>query len=421
MCVRIKISLGVIWLWLFWAIAAMPGSPAHSYSAMGNGLLFTSGSGVERDWWGTPHNMLVWWDAETQDESIFYVDQEAIYVVALSWSPANDLVAVYRLYPPLVEDDGDAVFPQELCLIDRAGILQTCFEDKPSPRGLYPRADGFFAVTWSADGKKIQFLSQQLPEGAVGTRRLIEADIETGQTLRVIYEFPFDLENYQGPSEISWTPTLDMVAVGAGDTWSNRASRDLPIMLVDLDTGAEWSVPAFLSDPDDLVFLCPQFSPMGTYLVAQVSNGLWAEAGGQLPGPLQMLLILDRQGTFYAVAEQADVDDVFIMWSCPVWQADEQAFYVLSTLVGTESMFLHKYSLVDHHLTQIYVSHIGSFAFPSHLNPLVLSPDNSLIALKIAGGPYGSPPEHIAILNQAGDVLWSTVDHPFGEFPVWTS
>lgn len=88
-------------------------------------LLFTAAT-----WTGGgdyPRDIIVRVDAETLEVTPFYVDNEAFEILPISWSPQGDLLAVYRVLPAI--DDAYTLHPRQLCILDRAGVLQRCLND----------------------------------------------------------------------------------------------------------------------------------------------------------------------------------------------------------------------------------------------------------------------------------------------------
>jgi hypothetical protein len=376
-------------------------------------LIFTTGDNTEQNWWGTPHNVLMWVDAQTGEARRFYVDPDAAFVIALGWSPQGDLLAVYRESPP---DDPQSELHKLLCLVDRQGVLKTCFEETPDQVSQV-HYDG--TVTWSPDGQKIYYASEYPPNAQSGVSRIVEADVTTGETLNIIYEYPFDAQIHQAPSSLGWSCSLDKVLVGVMDSAKDRQSRDLQTMIVDLATGAERNMGDMAPEHTELFYVCPQVSPLGTYLAMHVSYKTWEYAPDSgLQDYLEMLVILDTQGIAQVKIGEPDGANTLYPWGCPVWAQDEKSFYLLSTKQHDRNMYLFKYSLSGQKET-IYTAGVDRLPAGMQYHPLTLSPDDHFIALQVATQPYGGSPHQVIVLDSKGQSLWSSDDYPFAMYPVW--
>lgn len=159
---------------------------------------------------------LMLYDHETDEVEELYWPDDAINLSPVSWSPQGDLLVVWELYQP----NGEGIFEGLVnfyCVITPQGVRQFCFDSQPSVPHDGPYWEEY-RVTWSADGKFVYFVTQ---DGS--HRRLIEANVETGATERVIYEMEYngtvfdDGTYFWFPPTFLWTSDLQYVAVGVGD------------------------------------------------------------------------------------------------------------------------------------------------------------------------------------------------------------
>ena len=150
-------------------------------------LLFVTTTAA--DGFSLPQNIVVRVDTQTMEVSTFYVDDEAWELMPLSWSPQGDLLAIYRSMP---RNEETYLAERQLCLLDREGILQRCMQDTPPMHweGEPYAWPYLFPVTWAPDGQTIYFETEYPSEGELYGRRIIEADVTTGETLRVLYDYP---------------------------------------------------------------------------------------------------------------------------------------------------------------------------------------------------------------------------------------
>jgi hypothetical protein len=372
-------------------------------------LLFTTN--LTAEWLALPRNVIARVDAETLEVTPFYTDTEAYEVVPLSWSPQGDLLAVYRILPPI--DESLTLFPRQLCILDRAGELQRCMDDGLPMYGMdQPQYWGDYSyspVTWSPDGQNIYFdIEYPNAESFSGYgRRLVEASVMTGQTLRVIYDYP-------GAFSISLSPDMNHVAVGFGGEWYGIG---FPAYTLDLTTGTQIDIPALL--PEDVgLYLLYSFSPQGNYYTvgAGYLTAYHAPELEQLYEAGDLLLILDPQGNIqHVVGEPEGPDPLVWRLESPTWQADEQAIVLYG--YRSEHRYLMRYSLSDQELTALYELGWTVGHEPYIDAPFVSSPDNTHIALTVSDDPYGD--RQVAVLYPDGEIRRIPSPYRFGLYPLW--
>ncbi len=349
------------------------------------------------------HNILARLDAETGAISPFYTDQSAVYLKALSWSPAGNRLVFLR-----AEYDGRH-YAYQLCLLDQSGAAQGCFDDAPV---------GYFSVynpnpvTWSPVGDRLYFVS-----GDETTRRLVEADVATHKTLRIIYEYPVPDNQMNNPPTLAWTNDLADLTIGAGDP--TRVQQGLPVLLVDLNTQQTVDLAHIPGATGTSPFVvCPFFSPKGTYLTA--FNFDVPETPSQ-----PQFLILNQQGAIVSTITPSAPLNVLPM-SCATWQADEQAFY-FPLSQGTQSastLRILKYSLDSQQFSTAFDSgQLTDLAEASLVSPLALSPDGQFLVFDSPYDPAindGTQVTVIALAQTAPTLRRYSAPYRFSSDPLWS-
>ena len=195
------IGLRVAVIWVAWSAGSVPTEAQTPIPPLPADLLFTASlTAGPGDF---PRDVIVRVDAETLEVSPFYVDDEAFEILPLGWSPQGDLLAIYRMMPPL--DKAYTLFPRQLCILSRDGVLQRCMNDSsPMHWGRQPQTgmeywNFFFPITWGVNGQTVYFSTEYPNEkSAFGYgQRLVEASVITGETLRVIYDYPDPLARFR--------------------------------------------------------------------------------------------------------------------------------------------------------------------------------------------------------------------------------
>jgi len=349
-------------------------------------------------------------DAETLEVTPLYIDTEAFAVVPLSWSPQGDLLAMYRvLYPT---DDSNTLLPRELCILDRGGVLFQCMDDALPNYGVedppYWGSSAYFPITWGPEGQTIYFETEYTgTESSTGYgRRLVEADVLTGETLSVVYDYP-DLY------ALSISPDLAHVGVGFEETWYGIEYR---AYVEDLTTGTQLDLPDLMPDAVRLDYV-HAFSPQGSYYT--VGTGYrtadYASELEQLYEAGGLIDILDLEGNIlHVVGEPEGPEPLFWHLLSPTWQADEQAivFYAF----GSEYSYLMRYSLPDQQLTTLY--ELGEAGHEPYVYaPFVTSPGNTHIALTVSSEAYGT--RKLAVLYPDGEIYRIPMPYNFGLYPLW--
>ena len=289
---------------------------------------------------GEPHKAFVRVDAVTLQTSLFYVD-DATSIRPLSWSPQLNYLAFLRY------SSGGRYW--EVCLLTRDGTLHTCLEDRIVDH-FFSYRGAAYNVTWSPDERHIYFVADyatfnwqtELHESDPGepeiwSASLLEADVQTGQTVRTIYQTPAREE--QPPPLIYWSPDLRYIRTvvpGQG------------LVVIDLLDEASHELPGEIEGVGSLSY-CPWFSPHGSYLSAVVYGESRTALG---------LAIIDAHGTIIQVIgadRLAEIDAA--RPGCPVWH-ETGVYFVDGVLTngGYDEHTTHSllaYSLAEDRLARV--------------------------------------------------------------------
>lgn len=353
-----------------------------------------------------PLDTLVRVDSQTLQPAPFFVDKKSS-IRAVSWSSQTQLLAILR------NRHKEEV---EICVIDRSGQLQTCFEDTISQYALGELAQDY-TVTWSTDEQRVYFIAEHNR-----ILRLVEGDVLTGKTLRIVYQLP---QTYgEVPPHIHWTPSLDSVAIYQGRyPYISDYSELIEIRrvtLVDLQSGRETELNTHIPELGYLSF-CEGFSPSGDYLVARVYIDEYLPDFIAANPILSALVVVGKGGRLVSTIDLGQLSQYELNWAhCPAWQAQEDSFYFLAgswdndpATVDKTSIF--RYSLLSNELMELkrFGPETGP-GFPS--DPLIPSPDGTSIAFQFKDA---SGMSEIAVLLLGGDILRFNEPYSRGAYPLW--
>ncbi len=361
-------------------------------------LIFSTGQLNAR---GVPasHNVLARLDPRTGQVVSFYTDPTAIYLKAMSWSPQGDVLAFLRF-----QWDGRS-YSAQLCLLKRSGVLQGCFEDRPvNALGVYDEN----MITWSADGTRLYFVS-----GDDISRRLLEAEVKTGKTLRTLYKYDLQENETDNPPILAWTSDLRYLTIGAGD--HTRVQQGLPVLLIDLTANQKIDlshIPG--TQGKNLFVVCPFFSPQATYLTANNYDVPEAPITPQF-------LLLDNRGALISDIKAAAPADA-LPQGCPAWQKDEKALY-FSASQGTEqasTLRILKYSLESKQFSTTFSSGAFSqFDAVTVTSNISLSPDEKFLAFDSPFDPGVNLGTQVTLISLAGTLQRYSAPFPFSSDPLW--
>ncbi len=393
-------------LFLFCLLLAIPlasaGLLAQPDFPLPADLIFSTGT-ADTNALPQTHNVLARLDAGTGQVSAFYTDESAVFLKALAWSPDGSRLAYLR-----VQYDGRR-YSAQICVLSWRGVSEGCFDDAPV---------GYFSVynpqrvTWSADGERLYFVG-----GDETARRLLEADLVTRKTLRIVYEYPVPDNQMDNPPVLAWTNDLAYLTLGAGD--HTRVQQGLPVLLVALNGGQTVDLAHIPGTEGSSPFVvCPFFSPAGTYLTAY--NFDVPETPSQ-----PQFLILDNRGAIVSASEPAAPFDV-LPTTCPAWQSDESAFYfpVAQRSQQASTLRILKYSLDNQQFSLAYDSgQLNDLAEATVISPLLLSPDEQFLAFDSPFNPAvssGAQVTVIALTPTAQPLRRYSVPFRFSADPLWS-
>jgi hypothetical protein len=297
-------------------------------------------------------------------------------------------------------------------------VLQRCLDDSPpmhyagSPETQW---SSYYPVAWGPDEQTIYFDTEYAnEESRYGYgHRLVEASVLTGETLRIVYDYPDSFP-------VTLSPDLTHLTVGFGEPWYGG---DDPVYLFDLATETQFDVPDLLPDYTGLYSTGWSFSPNGQFVTAKASYRLERYAPDLVApdvffvdGLGNLFLILDMQGTVqHIIGEPAGSPAVVWKLESPFWQPDEQAIVFIAW--DAERRYIMRYSLADRQMTMLYEMDFGPGKEPYFYSPLIPSPDGSHIALTVSDVPYGD--SQLAVLYPDGVIRRIPNDYRLSLYPLW--
>lgn len=387
-------------------------APIHQTSAQDDtdqlpaDLIFTTGEVTTGNWESSDQNILMYLNAETLEVTPFYIDDEAFYVRAVSWSPDGELLAILRILPAA---PGAMWPPKELCLLNRLGQMERCFEEQPP---LHLEEGQVYSVTWSADSQKIYYVSENVTGDYTGIFRLIEANAATGKTLRVLYEFSKSAGEL--PSNLAWSPDFSSIVFGVDYNMSERVMLNMFTGVLNRATGEQLDLTSVVPKHTTLSYICPQLSPQGTYLVARAGyNPTEYDPGSQLPdyvAHLLLTIVYDYRAGTQVFLGEPDGEDTFQFMNCPVWQDYEKAFFIVGYNIQRDTTAIFKYILEQQTLRVFY----DGLPTPDLRDPLVLSPNGTHIAFRISRDD-----PKIGVVSPSGEIQIFSDPYEFGLYPIW--
>jgi hypothetical protein len=373
-------------------------------------LLFTTSEELHY-----PRNIIMQVDALTLEVTPFYVDSEAFQVMPISWSPQGDLLVIYRMMEPL--DDSYTLIPRQLCVLDRAGALQKCFDDAPPMHwGGFPEDWLFYyPVVWGVNGQTLYYMTEYINEDSPFGygRHLVEADVFTGETLRIMYTYP-------DPWPVSPSPSLNHLAVGFWEQWQGPGT---PAFIYNLTTETQLEASEFTPDNTSLMITCLPFSPQGNYFTMVTVYDLTEYAPElELPEHYQysasdmLLLILDMEGNIHHIIGEPEGSPAITLGiECPAWQEDEQD--IVFQTISEGHRYIQRYSLADQQTTTLYEMSFDPGRESYVKSPLVPSPDGTHIALTVTDSP--NEDRLVAVLYPGGEIYRMQNPYPYSMYPLW--
>ncbi len=359
-------------------------------------------------------------DVATQ-QAVFFYGNSDWDVLPLTWSSRGTYLAVvFSRDSPQPE-----MRESQVCVLTRLGKLQACMLEKPSIDLVFWGDSIQYTATWSADEKKLYFMS-----GTFQAHRLIEADVLTGQTIRVVY---YENDHYANFTNFSWSSNLSHLIIGADDPAHvahestslliqlSPTNNQQPISTTDLAQVTPSIDGATASSLSAHHFLVPcPFSPHDTYIAAY-DDSFSADKSLEF-------IIMDQQGT---IKYSLDSNNAILPKTCPAWQNDEKALYFpywdpvnnpsVSSSHPTASS-IYRYVLASGQITSYYN---GSLPL-SIDSPLSVSPDGNYLAFDTGYNPTyvptGTMPfyaDRIAVVGPGNTVNYYADPYTNGSRPVW--
>jgi hypothetical protein len=276
-------------------------------------------------------------------------------------------------------------------------------EDPP-----YWGSSAYFPITWGPDGQTIYFETEYpSAESFMGYgRRLVEASVLTGETLRTVYEYP-------DVFSVTISPDLNLVGGGCG----MRQEGGFPAYTLDLTTGTQLDLHYLMPENVGLYYLY-SFSPQGSYFTLGTGylTAYYAPELEQLYEAGDLFHILDPEGNIlHVVGEPEGPEPLFWHLLSPTWQADEDA--IVFYAYGSEYSYLMRYSLPDQQLTTLYQLRDWPEKESYIHAPFVSSLDNTHIALTVSDDPYAD--RQVAVLYPDGEIYRIPNEYRFSLYPLW--
>jgi hypothetical protein len=360
-------------------------------------LLFTGKESLD----SPPTIFLV--DADTLEPTPIYTDETALDLRVMSVSPQGDLLAVLHVLP---KPEGAYGYPTRLCIVTLSGDVQTCFQDSLATyyRELPELIEYQYTVTWSVDGTKVYFVTE---DTARGTCSLVEADPSTGEILRTLYEIG-RMDDHWIPTILTWSPDLKYVAAGV-------MRFDRSGILVNLETGEQrdlseivvsWRGGDMRDQPEGTGYVCNSFSPQGTYLTAidEYSNHL---------------IVFDTELQVVDVIDDFGGDRGFSIYYCPAWSLGESTLYFL--VYDTRELFQYvvTYSLREKRIVEQIQASIYPFWPPQY------SPDRTHMAFAEMIFIQDDPTQRsrgsytVKVLYPDGEIHGVGDSYVYSSYPIW--
>lgn len=346
-------------------------------------------------------NHLGTFSAITSEATLFYVDEEASGVRPVAWSPSGHHLAMLKFY---WSDDLMMPTESEICILWRDGELIACFEQRPPPQYGSTSFQEDYNVTWSENEEMVYYIAEQ-----DDMRRLIEVEVATGETKRILFETeavrPNDMDGVW-PVTYTWSPDLGRVVTGIGEFQPhfelvNIETHQTSDLSVIFDSGGD-------KEPNtahNRGFICGNFSPINHYLIA-IEHGSDQTSERIIVFSQELEIIFDIDS--YPTEIQGAID------VCPFWSMDESLLYFTIRDIDADQHFFAGYSLDE----QIYK--VFQLIPPNLLRSTIqLSPDENYIVFVI---DYGISVRALTLpLNALNEheLLELAPQWGYSDFPVW--
>jgi hypothetical protein len=319
--------------------------------------------------------------------------EDTMVSIPHSWSPDGRLLAVFSYSSglnPNVEGT-QYVDKTQMCLLDRSGTVARCMAEAPP---LWIR----FRATWSADSQKLYYLAGF--ESDTDVTRLVEADVNTGETLRTIYSYTRDTEKTPIDASLMamiWSSSLDTIGINFTHYQSHLEDG---LQIIDLNSDQPTLLSAQLLNMEDSPFLnCSVLFPDEKIFALLNSKSLAIfDTTGHLLGAVQ-------PSDLYPTKEWFSFGDV----SCPTMlpSGEDLLFYADSTM--------YRYNFQNQLLEPLFEVQFRWQGF--YFRDLALSPDQKHIVMR--GDIRGCVV--IIVTDFAGNYSEVPFDceNRFVDYPIW--
>jgi hypothetical protein len=237
---------------------------------------------------------------------------------------------------------------------------------------LNPPSEKYINVTWSPDSQYFYFL--QRVEGFV---QLAQANAQTGETIRTIYDIRYDKTTYL--PTVNWSTDLEQLLISTPDDITR---------LVNLRTKTEselTNLEALGKTDDTTLRICYDFSPKNTYFTAL------AEAGESLSRPT----LMNAAGQALAIADRSFAAGR--LWvGCPAWRNDESAMFFVGVSDTDVGARVFRYTFADDKLEVVH-RYIPATRADG------MGQTDGVISGKLAVSPDGM---HVAGLEKSSDTVY---------------
>jgi WD40 repeat protein len=313
-------------------------------------------------------------DAQTGSIETFYTDDKVMGfgLYPISWSPDGKLLAIHRAEQVNPKDPTEAGFLSQICLITREGKLQTCSKNQALMPELNPPFEQYTNVTWSPDSQYFYFL--QRVEGFV---QLAQANTQTGETIKTIYDIRYDKTTYR--PTVNWSTDFNQLLISTPDGITR---------LVDLRTKTQielTNLETLGKTEDTMLRICYDFSPKNTYFTAL------AEAGESLRRPT----LMNTTGQVLAIADRSFTSGLLRV-GCPAWRSDESAMFFVGVSDTDVGARVFRYTFADDKLEVVH-RYIPTTRADG------MGQTNGVISGKLAVSPDGM---HVAGLEKSSDTVY---------------
>lgn len=350
---------------------------------------------------GAFHNTLVKVNADTLALSEFYTNANSKGIIPVSWSPNGQILSI-------AQHLGAGSF--QICVLNALGALQRCMSEQPFWGGNDEGESQFDAISWSEDSTEIYYVAESKE-----TFRLVEADVLTGETTRVVFESAKTEKLPYGV--LTWNITQQYVVIG---NHFENPPYALGLELASLNPNvpqADQRRDVFSIVPrDEANRLCVRSSPNGNYFV-MLAGVVGLMPNGYVPDATSIWL-LNPEGQIVHRIQATPSTGEFAISTCPFWQADGQAVYFSAYNKDSSLVGLYRYTLTDRQLTTWYAAPSNSTT-SGIVAPLSIYLDGQAIAGRTSASRMPPRKAQVGVVFADGYELTIAGDFEEYLYPVW--